>query len=43
MKHSMIDQEAPDFELIDTHDQLVRLSNYRGKKWVLLVFNRGFA
>jgi peroxiredoxin len=43
MPPNLVNQEAPEFELIDTHDQLVRLSDYRGKKWVLLVFNRGFA
>ena len=33
---------APDFELTDTAGQMVRLSDYRGKKHVVLVFNRGF-
>ena len=33
---------APDFELTDTAGQTVRLSDYRGKKHVVLVFNRGF-
>jgi peroxiredoxin len=33
---------APDFELADTAGQLVRLSDYRGKQHVVLVFNRGF-
>lgn len=35
--------EAVDFELTDTHDQKIRLSEYRGKKSVLLVLLRGFA
>jgi len=30
--------EAPDFELRDQHGQPVRLSDYRGKKHVVLVF-----
>ncbi len=34
--------EAPDFVLADTAGQPVRLSDYRGKKHVVLVFNRGF-
>ena len=33
---------APDFELTDTAGQAVRLSDYVGKKHVVLVFNRGF-
>jgi peroxiredoxin len=33
---------APDFGLIDTAGRNVRLSDYRGKKNVVLIFNRGF-
>jgi peroxiredoxin len=33
---------APDFELPDTTGRLVRLSDYRDRKHVVLVFNRGF-
>ena len=33
---------APDFSLTDTKDRQVRLSDYRGEKYVFLVFNRGF-
>ncbi len=36
-------EAAPDFELIDVNDKPVRLSDYRGKKNVVLVFSRGFA
>ncbi len=34
--------DAPDFELLDTEGRTVRLSDFRGAKHVLLVFNRGF-
>ncbi|MGQ9666934.1 MAG: redoxin domain-containing protein [Anaerolineae bacterium] len=33
---------APDFYLVDTQGNEIRLSDYRGKKHVLLVLNRGF-
>lgn len=33
---------APDFELTDVDGNLVRLSDYRGNKTVLLAFLRGF-
>ena len=32
---------APDFALADVDGRPVRLSGYRGKKHVVLVFNRG--
>jgi peroxiredoxin len=35
-------EPAPDFELIDATGNPVRLSNYRDKASVVLVFNRGF-
>jgi len=34
---------APDFSAEDLHGRPVRLADYFGKKFVLLVFNRGFA
>ncbi len=33
---------APDFELVDTHDSLVKLSDFRGKKNIVLAMNRSF-
>jgi peroxiredoxin len=33
---------APEFELEDFSGNLVRLSDFRGERHVLLVFNRGF-
>jgi len=33
---------APDFALADMQGQTVQLSDYRGQKNVVLVFNRGF-
>lgn len=35
--------EAPDFTLEDVYGQPVRLTDFRGQKHVVLVFNRGFA
>jgi len=33
---------APEFSVSDSEVRTVRLSDYRGKKNVMLVFNRGF-
>lgn len=38
----MTDMLAPDFELPDVHGNLIRLSDFRGKKHLVLVFLRGF-
>jgi len=35
-------EPAPDFEIEDVYGNLVRLSNYRGSKPVVLAFLRGF-
>jgi peroxiredoxin len=37
-----VGQAAPDFELTDVEGHTVRLSDYRHKKNVVLVFTRGF-
>lgn len=42
MPRVSIDQLAPDFSLKDFQGETIRLSDYRGRKNVLLVFNRGF-
>ena len=34
---------APDFTLVDLSGQPVKLSYYQNRKYVVLVFNRGFA
>jgi peroxiredoxin len=36
------DIPAPDFELTDINGNLIRLSNFRGSKPVVLAFLRGF-
>lgn len=33
---------APDFTATDSEGRTIRLSDYKGKKHVVLVFNRGF-
>ena len=38
-----LNQPAPDFGLPDFTARAVNLSDFRGRKNVLLVFNRGFA
>ncbi len=37
-----INTPAPDFSLLDFQGKTVRLSDYRDKSAILLVFNRGF-
>jgi len=37
-----LDRPAPDFQLNDFHGKVVKLSDFRGQKHVILVFNRGF-
>ena len=37
-----IDKPAPDFALLDYGGKEVRLSQFRGEQYVLLVFNCGF-
>jgi hypothetical protein len=33
---------APDFSATDSEGKIIQLSGYKGKKKVVLVFNRGF-
>lgn len=40
MSQRLTDKPAPDFALNDVEGQQVRLSDYRGKKNVVLIFNR---
>jgi len=42
MPRVALDQVAPDFSLADYRGNTVRLSDFRGRKNVLLVFNRTF-
>lgn len=43
MSHRIaLNTQAPDFALEDFEGRTIRLSDYRGQKHVLLVFNRGF-
>jgi peroxiredoxin len=42
MSGQLLERPAPDFTLEDTQGHSVSLSDYRGKKHVVLVFNRGF-
>lgn len=37
-----IDQHAPEFSLQDADDRQFKLSDFKNKSNVLLVFNRGF-
>ncbi len=42
MARVAVNLPAPDFELTDFEGRAFRLSGLRGRKNVLLVFNRGF-
>jgi peroxiredoxin len=42
MPRVSLDQTAPEFSLPDFSGAVVSLSDYRDRKNVLLVFNRGF-
>ena len=41
MADNNVQDMAPDFTLADTRGQQVRLSQYQGQNYVVLVFNRG--
>jgi len=43
MPRVSLNQTAPDFSLPDFAGNMVSLSDFLGRKNVLLVFNRGFA
>jgi peroxiredoxin len=34
--------EAPDFTLLDVNNQPVQLASFRGRKAIVLIFNRSF-
>ena len=42
MPRVSLNQNAPDFSLADYRGSIVSLADYRGRKNVLLVFNRTF-
>jgi peroxiredoxin len=42
MPRVSVNTPAPDFALADWQGRTVRLSDFRGQKHVVLVFNRGF-
>lgn len=42
MSRVEVNRPAPDFEMKDYLGESLKLSNYQGKKNVLLVLNRGF-
>ena len=42
MPRVSLNQTAPDFSLPDFSGDVVSLSDFRGRRNVLLVFNRGF-
>jgi peroxiredoxin len=42
MSRIQLNQVAPDFELKDFQGQTVRLSDFRDRQAVILIFNRGF-
>jgi len=42
MSQIEINSKAPDFRLKDVREKMVQLSDFEGKKNVILVFNRGF-
>jgi len=43
MSPKLQNTDAPDFTLTNAKGQTIRLSDYRGKRHIVLIFNRGFA
>ncbi len=42
MPNTRVRHSAPDFTAVDSEGRTVRLSDFKGKNNVVLVFNRGF-
>lgn len=42
MDSTEVNKEAPDFEIEDFKGNKFKLSNFRGKRNILIVLNRGF-
>jgi peroxiredoxin len=42
MSRIAINKEAPDFSLRDFNGEIVRLSDFKSYRNVILIFNRGF-
>ena len=42
MANVAVNQEAPDFEILDYQGEPIKLSNFKGSHHVLIVLNRGF-
>jgi peroxiredoxin len=43
MPRISLNTQAPDFQMEDFEGRSMRLSDFRGRRHVILIFNRGFA